>query len=232
MFKIERTLLNWKASLCTQVSVREHYARNPIANKWKATYRSLVLRETVFWRMHDLLTQAQILFESRHILGSRILIRCALESTAMLIHLNQLTANVLDSKLDFHAFDDKTRKLMLGSRNGATKHPSINITTVLEKCETKYKGVSDIYATLSECAHPNFEGVCFGYSEIDFERDETNFSNKWEAMWADRHESLVKLICIVFETEYNEVWPSQLEKLESWITQHDADLEAKRGHQI
>jgi hypothetical protein len=229
MSEIELILLRWKQSLCDSVSAGGQFARNPTAHKWKATYRSLVLRETVFWRTHDLLTQAHLLFTSKHILGSRILIRSALESTATLIHLNQLTAKVLAGKLDFHAFDDKTRKLMLGSRDGTTKHTSLNIATVLEHCDKKYKGISGIYATLSECAHPNFEGVCFGYSEINYERHETHFLNKWEAMWADRHESLVKMICAVFETEYNNVWAPQLEELEAWLTEHDAELEATKG---
>lgn len=232
MFEIEQTLLRWKQSLCSSVSVGGQLARNSTAHKWKATYRSLVLRETIFWRTHDLLTQAHLLFKSRHVLGSRILVRSALESVATLVHLNQLTAKVLAGNLDFHVFDITTRKLMLGSKNGTTKHQSINTLTVLEHCDKKYKGISSVYATLCECAHPNFEGVCFGYSETDYERNETNFSNKWEVMWADRHESLVRLVCVVFETEYNEVWVGQLEELEVWLTLHDAELEATKGEDV
>ena len=229
MSEIEQILRRWEESLCAGVSVGGQLARNPTAHKWKATYRSLVLRETVFWRSHDLLAQAHLLYKAKHILGSRILIRSALESVAILIHLNQLTAWVLDGTLDFHAFDGKTRQLMLGSRDGSTKHASINTVTVLKHCEKKYQGLSSVYATLSECAHPNFEGVCIGYSEIDYDRHETHFSNQWEVMWAGRHEPLVKLICMVFETEYNDVWVPQLEALETWLNENDADLEATRG---
>ncbi len=232
MSEIEQILGNWKDSLCPEISVGGMVARNPIAHKWKASYRSLVLRETVFWRTHDLLTQAHFLFKAKHILGSRILIRSALESVATLIHLNQLTARVLDGSLNFHDFDEKTRRLLLGSRDGSTKHSSINIVTVLEHCEKKYKGLTNIYATLSECAHPNYEGVCFGYSSVDHERRETHFSNKWEAMWADKHESLVKLVCVVFESEYNDVWELQIEALEAWLVKHDATLEATKGGSV
>ena len=232
MSEIEQILRRWTESLCAFVSVGGQLARNPTAHKWKATYRSLVLRETVFWRTHDLLTQAHLLYKAKHILGSRILIRGALESVAILIHLNQLTAQVIDGTLNFHAFDERTRKLMLGSRDGSTKHAPINIVTVLKHCEKKYEGLSSIYATLSECAHPNFEGVCIGYSEIDYERHETHFSNKWEDMWADRHVSLVKLVCLVFETEYNDVWAPQLEELETWLSKNDAELEATKGEGV
>lgn len=223
---VDGILSNWKVSLCQNVTVGGMLARNPTAHKWKATYRSLVLRETVFWRAHDLLTQAHHLYKARHILGSRILIRSAIETVAILIHLNQITEQVLQGTLGFYDFEDKTCKLLLGSRDGSTNHSAVNITTVLGHCETKYEGINDAYAALSECAHPNYEGLCFGYSDVDSERNETIFSNKWEAMWAEKHDSLVKLVCLVFENEYNNVWAPQLEALEAWLTEHDAEITA------
>ncbi|WBY02409.1 hypothetical protein PE066_02420 [Ramlibacter tataouinensis] len=229
MADITATLDRWKASLCPQVSLAGLFARNPVAHKWKATLRSLTLRECVFWRVHDLLTQAHLLHQAKHTLGSRILIRSALESVATLIHLNQLTSQVLDGSLNFHVFDLKTRTLLLGSRDGSTKHTSINIVTVLSHCEKKYKGVSSIYATLSECAHPNYEGICIGYSEVDHDRYETNLANRWPELWADRHERLVELVAAVFEAEYNEVWPDLFNCLEKWIEENDAVLEATKN---
>jgi len=228
MTEIEKLLQRWKTSLCPSVSLAGHYAHKPVAHKWKATYRSLVLRESVFWRTYDLLTQAHLLFTQDHVIGSRILLRSALESVAILIYLNQMTEQVLNGKLDFHEFSSKTRQLLLGSRDETTKHSSINIVTVLERCDKKYEGVVSIYATLSESAHPNYEGICFGYSRVDYERDQTNFGNHWREMWGDRHHSLVKLIATVFEHEYNDVWAPQLEALEAWLESHDAELEATK----
>lgn len=229
MAEIAVTLERWKLSLCQKVSVAGLIARSPVAHKWKATLRSLTIRECVFWRVHDLLTQAHLLHQAGHTLGSRILIRSALESVATLIHLNQLTGKVLAGSLNFHAFDLTTRALLLGSRDGSTKHTSINIVTVLSHCEKKYKGISSIYATLSECSHPNYEGICIGYSEVDHEQFETNFSNRWSELWADRHDRLVELVAAVFESEYNEVWPDLFAKLEKWIEQRDAELEATKN---
>jgi hypothetical protein len=229
MADIAVTLERWKASLCPQVSVAGLLARSSVAHKWKATLRSLTIRECVFWRVHDLLTQAHLLHQGGHTLGSRILVRSALESVATLIHLNQLTGKVLDGSLNFHAFDLKTRNLLLGSRDGSTKHTSINIVTVLSHCEKKYKDISSIYATLSECAHPNYEGICIGYSEVDHENYETNFSNRWSELWADRHDRLVELVAAVFESEYNDVWRSTFAHLEKWIEMNDAELEATKN---
>jgi len=47
-------------------------------------------------------------------------------------------------------------------------------------------------------------------------------------MWADRHHSLMKLYMMVFESEYNNEWVSQIKKLEVWVTANDAMLEATK----
>jgi hypothetical protein len=229
MTEIDKTLHRWNISLCKQVSVGELLTRSATAHKWKATLRSLTLRECLFWRVHDILSQAHLLHKGGHTLGSRILIRAAIESVATLIHLNQLTTNVLIGTLNFHTFDLKTRHLLLGSRDKSTKHKSINIITVLSHCDTKYEGFSGVYATLSECAHPNYEGMCIGYSNVDFERYETNFSNRWSELWAGRHEPLMKLTCGVFEEEYAVVWPELFQKLEEWLVENDAQLESTKN---
>ena len=228
MALVHEYLQQWKDFLCAQVSLGALYSRSPVTHKWKAPFRSLMLRECVAWRCQDLLAQAEFLHESGHTLGSRILIRSALETLAILIHLNQLTQRVLDGELDFHVFDRKTRELLLGSRDGSTSQTSLNIVTVLGHCERKYKGISGIYATLSECAHPNYEGVCVGYSDVNFETDETNFSNRWQEHWSERHEPLMTLVCSVFAAEYNDVWQNAFESLERWVEENDAALEASR----
>ena len=53
--ELSRSLIEgWKASLSRQVSVGGLIARNPTAHKWKAPFRSLVVREALIWHMHDL----------------------------------------------------------------------------------------------------------------------------------------------------------------------------------
>jgi hypothetical protein len=217
-------LQRWHASLPPQVSVGGALAKNAIAYRWKAPYRSLILREALFWRTFDALSQAQLLHEHRHTLGSRLLLRSALESVAVLAHLNQITRQLLDGALTFDVFDHKTRVLLLGSRDQNTKYESVNVMTILKHVDKNYPGVLGVYNTLSESAHPNFEGVCFGYSEIDHERAETSFAVKLYDMWADRHDSLLLLIGAVFEHEYNDVWAPQHELLEAWLVKHNSEL--------
>ena len=219
-------LRRWEASLPTTISVGGALAKNPTAYKWKAPYRSMVLRETLFWRTYDLLNQAQLLHEQKHTLGSRLLLRSALESVAVLAHLNQCTRAVFDGRSTFEEFELKTRVLLLGSRDQTTKHESLNVLTMLKHVDKSYPGVMAVYNTLSEASHPNFEGVCFGYSEVNYDRHETSFAIKLYEMWADRHDSLLSLVALVFEHEYNEVWVSQQNQLEVWLVANDAKLSA------
>jgi hypothetical protein len=110
----------------------------------------MMLRETVLWREHDLMKQSYMLFRAGHVLGARILLRSGFETLATLTFLNLLTQPVLDGKLDFHAFGDKTTALLPGSRNNEEMPKSINVMTVLEKYDRRYPGLMELYADLSE----------------------------------------------------------------------------------
>jgi hypothetical protein len=227
---VEHALARFKASLLPSFEIGGLFARNPTAHKWKATFRSLLLREAVFWRLEDLLRQSYVLHQHRHALGARILLRSALETLATLIYLNQLTARVLDGTLNFHVFSDKTAQLLLGSRNAMTDHQAMNIQSVLEKCAKRYDFIEKFYADLSECAHPNHEGLIMGYSRPDRENLIENFSNRWASLYSKTHEQGMMIVIEIFEHEYNVVWTEQFSALEAWLVKNDAELEATKGH--
>jgi hypothetical protein len=225
---IDEKLDAWKASLFASIPVAGLLARNEVAYKWKAPFRSLMLREAVCWRTHDLLAQSYLLHQQGHGLGARILLRSAFETVAILIHLNQLVQKVLDEKLDFHIFAQKTSALLLGSRNGDDGPRAINVVTVLEKCDQRYPGMLKLYADLSESAHPNYEGLCSGYSKVNHNEYETNFSNRWMELHGDKHIDQLDLCMILFYHEYNDIWGEAVEKLEKWIVVNDDKLEATK----
>lgn len=227
---VEQGLARFKASLLPSFDIGGLISRNATAHKWKATFRSVLLREAVFWRLQDLLQQSYALHKMGHALGARILLRSALETLATLIYLNQLTARVLDGTLNFHVFSDKTAQLLLGCRNEMTDHKAMNIQSVLEKCAKRYDFIEKFYADLSECAHPNHEGLIMGYSKPDRENFIENFSNRWSAMYSKTHETAMKIVMDMFEHEYNDLWTEQFSALEEWLVKNDAELEAtKKG---
>ncbi|WP_282948863.1 MULTISPECIES: hypothetical protein [unclassified Sphingopyxis] len=231
MNAIEQNLANWHEGLVSVIPVAGLLSRDPVAYKWKALFRVWMLREAVFWRMADLMTQSYALFQQGHVLGARILLRSGFESGATLIYLNQQMQQVLDGNANFHEFGDKTSVLLLGSRNNEGGPRSLNIVTVLEKCDKRYPGLMAMYADLSESAHPSYEGLCRGYSTINHDEYETDFSNRWADLYGDKHLNSMELCMGTFHHEYNDVWPGLMEQLERWVEVNDTELEAtmRRG---
>lgn len=174
------------------------------------------------------MTQSYALHQHGHGLGARILLRSGFESLATLIFLNQLMQHLLDGKLNFHEFGEKTSSLLLGSRNNADGPRSLNIVTVLEKSDKRYPGLMKLYADLSESAHPSYEGLCAGYSKINRNEFETNFSNRWMELYGNQHLDSMELCMGTFDHEYNSIWPALIEKLEGWIEANDGALEATK----
>ncbi|MDD9732798.1 hypothetical protein PVW46_23110 [Mameliella sp. AT18] len=232
MDTVQENLANWSTSRMASIPVAGLLSRNPMAYKWKAPFRSWMLREAVFWRLHDLLTQSYALHQQGHGLGARILLRSGFETVAVLVYLNQQMQQVLDGKLNFHLFSDKTTTLLAGSRDGSTTHRSLNIMTILEKCDKRYPGLAKLYAILSESAHPNYEGMITGYSKVDHDEYETHFSNRWMELHGDKHLGSMDMCMMTFHHEYNDVWTGLMERLEAWIEANDATLEATKNDSL
>lgn len=232
MHNTRKVLEIWNSCLCAKIELGALYSRNPLAHKWKTTYRHIVIRELTFWRVTDLLNQMVILSDSSHILGARILFRSAVETLGILIYLNQKTKELIEGRESFNKFSEMTSKLMLGSKNQTTKHDAINVAhTILEKwCEKKYPGIFKIYADLCESAHPNFEGMCFGYSYVNEKDYETIFKNRWKELHEEHLDNLTIEFMKIFEEEYNNNWSIQFEKLEKWLEENDTKLELEKAN--
>lgn len=228
MHAVEQNLVVWKKSLFPGIPVGGLLSRNRVAYKWRAPFRAWMLREAVFWRLHDLMTQSYALHQQGHGLGARILLRSGFETVATLIYLNQVMRKVLDGQLNFHVFGQTTSQLLLGTRNKEHGPRALNILTVLEKCDKLYPGLMKLYADLSESAHPNQEGLCTGYSKFDRDEYETSFSNRWMDLYGDQHLGSMELCMSTFHYEYNDVWPALMEELETWIEANDAALEVTK----
>ncbi|AKC81476.1 hypothetical protein XB05_17330 [Xanthomonas arboricola] len=227
MEKPRKQLERWAQSLCQDVSIGGLIARCPVAHKWKAPYRSIVVREALLWRMHDLGQQTLLLAEHKHILGARILLRSAIETLGVLIYVNQKTKGVLAGNLSFFDFEEITKKLLMGSKNEATPFSAINIITVLAQADKAHSGLAEMHQKLSESAHPNYDGVLYGYSSTDPDKYETRFLNNWLQFFGMQQEPAAAFVFAVFEHEYNDIWPQQLEQLEEWLRANDAALEAQ-----
>lgn len=217
-----------KDSLCRQIDAEHLRARNQVAHKWKAPWRALILRESVAWRLHDLLTQSLMLSRQNQLLGARILLRSALETLGVLIYLNRSIRAVVAGTTDFHEFSEKTSRLVLGSRNKTTNHEQVSILTVLQSADKRYPGMYELYETLSETAHPNCEGMLLGYSTSDRKSRVTNFQNHWLQNYGQSHEDGIMACLSISVEEYDNEFDDAIQALENWIERNDAKLEATK----
>jgi PAS domain-containing protein len=228
MTQIDATLAALKATLCREIDATAVRASNPVAHKWKAPWRCLILREVVAWRLHDLLTQSRKLACGGEILGARILLRSAFETLAMLVYANRSMRNVVKGNVEFHTFSERTSQLLLGSRDKTTSHESVGVLSMLQSADKRYPGMMGWYEALCESAHPNFEGLLHAYADTDEENNVTRFENRWNQIYGTSHADALKAVLIVFEGEYNDEWPDAFKELEEWVERNDSLLEATR----
>jgi hypothetical protein len=229
MNEVEKNLANWRSCLFPGIPLGGLFERNEVAYKWKPLFRVWMLRELAFWRAHDLMVQSHALHQQGHGLGARILLRSGFETLGMLIYVNLLMRQVLDGELNFHLFGGKTTKLLLGARNNEEMPDAINILKVLGKCDKSYPGIVKIYGSLSESAHPNYDGMMGGYSTTNHDEYETTFSNRWMELHGDHHPDAMLLCMATFHHEYDKVWPDLMEQLEQWVEANDEMLEATKS---
>lgn len=229
MDTVEQYLTDWRASLVKTIPLAGLYSRNPVAYKWKALHRCWVLREAAFWRITDLLTQSYALHKQGRGLGARILLRSSYETLGTLLYLNHNMSLVLESELSFEDFNDITAKQVVGSRKEADWPDPINVLKMLDKGDRKYPGLRSAYDSLSESAHPNFEGLVWGYSQVDHGEFETNFSDRWMDLYGEQHLPSMERCMATFDYEYDSVWTGLIENLENWIVANDTALEANKG---
>lgn len=217
MKDLEVIINRWKKDRRNNIEIGSLYSRNPNVHKWKGPFRSLVIRELVFWRLTDLIDNTLLLLGQSHVLGARILLRSAYETLGVLIYLNQKIDSLIDGKNSFSDFNKITVRLMLGAKSDYSDVKSINVLTVLEKSDKKFPGILGIYNDLSESSHPNFEGMSLGYSDFDSENYIISFKNNWIGLYMKDMRHLIMTCIKIFEYEYNDEWPGLFEKLENWI---------------
>jgi hypothetical protein len=214
----------WKAGNLKALNIGNMRARNSTAHKWKTPFLCWLLRTLVSWRLEDILRQSLILHTMGHLLGARILLRSGIETLAILINLNQRIDRLLSSGSNFKDFDKDIRKLVSGSKDKSTEYESINILTILEKCEYKYPNLKALYHRLSETAHPNFDGMELGYCDYDDKEKTVKFSNRMSELWSGTHEDQLSSCFSIYVHEFNDVWPEKFAALENWLEEHDAEL--------
>jgi hypothetical protein len=229
MDNIRQRVANWAVSLAAEVDASSLYAHCPIAHKWKATFRTALVREASLWRMADLGAAFVDLVDSNKYLSARIILRSACETSALLAYLNKKLNDVVSGKIEFEAFNELTKQLLLGGKND-DYFPPVNVLTALTHFAKDHPTILDIYNRLSEDAHPNAAGMIYGFSASQPEIFFTSFSNRFSATDSIKNHTIASadLLFLCYEQEYNEIWPRRFEALEEWLRNNDQRLEALR----
>ena len=224
---IEKTLQNFKKSLPNKVNLASLYEHSKKAHKWKVTYILLMLREAILWRTVDIISQAHYLSINKMIIGSRILIRSALETICMLIYMNKKIQSVVEGNMSFEDFNKIIERMYIGAKNENKILDSINVMKFIKESEIKYPGIKKIYNDLCETAHPNYFGVSAAYTKRNIKRLETDFGIFWKELYSDQHERGIKICLSILFKEYNEEWVKQFMQLEKWLEKNESDLEKR-----
>lgn len=224
---IEEAIVGYEKSLLKELDIIALRQKNLIAHQWKVTYQSLCLRETVAWRFVDIIGQSWFLHKNEKALGSRILLRSAIETLAMLIRLNQLTEQLITKKIPFISFCESVLNLLLGCRDETTGQQAKNIMSIFHHCEKKYEGIKKTYEWLSESAHPNFEGMRVAYSKTNDETMVTTFSKNTSDLYSKMQADGCLMAMSIFEAEYT-LWEKLFENMEDWLVENDAELQKSK----
>lgn len=179
--------------------------------------------------MADLGSAFVDLVDSGKYLPARIILRSACETSALLAYLNKKLSDVVTGQIDFEAFNEITKRLLLGGKND-DYFPPVNVMTALTHFAKDHPAILDIYNRLSEDAHPNAAGMIYGFSTSEPQVFLTNFSNRFSVTDPLKSHTVASadLVFICYEQQYNEVWPQRFEALEQWLRDNDQHLEARR----
>ena len=166
----------WRASLSHEISLAALQSRCPIAYKWKALFRCLLVREALLRRMLALGDGVVLLTGHNQPVGARILLRGAVEATALLEYTVQRMDALVKGHIEWERFDELTTRSIVGRRDFGDIEV-IHILTAVENADKTYPGLKEIHDRLSETVHPNYDGVVGSFVRLDHEEHVAHFGD-------------------------------------------------------
>ena len=150
-----------------------------------ADYKSIiackyaVLRQSLTYRIVDLVEATMSAWGIGHYLGSIIIGRSVLETVA-LIHSIERHAHQHFNAKDFTKLDELATKELYSAKAEDylldPKFVATNILAALDRLDKAVPALKEYHATLSEYAHPNAKGHHLYFGKYDQEKQTTNFA--------------------------------------------------------
>lgn len=184
--------------------------------KQKAPYKAQVIRGALIWRTEETGRSACDLLDRDDLVAGILLTRATLEGAAIVWRLKDLIEN--RSSISPGELDAKLMNMLMGSRTDVD-FPAQNILGMLDRLDKKFPGMRRGYDTLSEFAHPNFNGVARSFSKIIQNELTTEFSQRSKELH-DKERLAGNYLCVAlmaFIAGYNKI--SDL--MEPWLSELD-----------
>lgn len=213
----------WRASLPTEIPVADLMSRCPIAYKWKAPFRCIVVREALLRRMLALGDGVVLLTNHEQHIGARILLRAAVEAAALLEYIVQRMDAVVRGHIDWDRFDELTMRLIAGRRDYGELE-SIQVLNAIRDADKTYPALKEIHDRLSETVHPNYDGVVGSFVRLDREHHVAYLGDFAGERYSRLLVPYAGYTFTVFQNSYNERWLAAIERLEQWLRDNDNRL--------
>jgi hypothetical protein len=192
------TLLTQSLPLVADPASVSHVAKTP----WKA----LLFRETLIWRTEELARIACDLYAADQLAAALTLTRACVEGVGACWYLNEVLQKVA-SRRDVADLDEKIMRLLMGSKNGVTELPAVNVLTFIDAVNKRVPTFKNAYEALCEYAHPNWSGTALLFSKNDPAKVLTELGRNPRQYGGARQMGLCSLVgaLIAFEYSYNAV---------------------------
>jgi hypothetical protein len=165
--------------------------------KSKLPFKVVVLREVIVHRMAALATSAVLLLDAKQPLSAAIIVRAALETTALLHGLSQALERFLATK-DAAVLDGFLMKGLVGTRWKDAPVQATNVLTLVDRLEKEMPGFREVYDELCEYAHPNWSGLTGAFSN---NKPEDNYEVLFgPSMRSDARATSISLLFISLHT--------------------------------
>lgn len=149
---------------------------------WRAKYPFKVMSyvNAMTWRMYDMSNAALTLMRQDAIVPSLCLVRACWENMVATYELEEIVKECCKQEIVPSNVDDKLMRILYSNRYDKDnryvggehyelfkEYKAKNILTLVQIIEKDYPEVKDFYSTICEFVHPNGDGVCGSYSQLD-----------------------------------------------------------------
>ena len=170
--------------------------------KSKIPFKALSLKELLFHRITSISTAGMEMYEQNRRVPAYILMRSALETSALCYVLRKKLEAYLNDR-DIEALDNFLMKAISGGRDEKSKLPAINVLTCIDHLNKEYPDFRRMYDVLCEYAHPNYQGTFAAFGSVDSK-------NVWLDLGAEHSQPPPEfglapffMALLIFEEHYN-----------------------------